>query len=221
MPFRHEQGPIWPGYADLMTSLFGVMLVLFVLRDVQLTAEARKNLISAQKWQKVQEIDESVRKLADEQFFVYQKEYKRHVFRQEVQFEARDATIPETDYQFLEEAGKKIARLISDLKSHSDANIKYLIIIEGMASKDSYANNFELSYQRALALYKFWQQRGIAFDDSICEVIIAGSGTEGVGRYGPTDERRNQRFLIQILPKVGAEGWGSESTAPGTIKAEF
>jgi hypothetical protein len=106
----------------------------------------------------------------------------------------------------LRKAGERIASLIDELKRKSSGNIKYVIIIEGMASQDKYTQNFELSYQRALALQRLWQTMGISFDSSICEVIIAGSGIAGVGRS--VDEKKNQRFLIQILPKVG-EGWGS------------
>ena len=80
--------------------------------------------------------------------------------------------------------------------------MRYLIIVEGMASRDAYADNFQLSYRRALALNRFWIAHHIHFDPEICEVLIAGSGTEGVGRYGGNEEHRNQRFLIQIVPKV-------------------
>jgi flagellar motor protein MotB len=124
-----------------------------------------------------------------------------------VHFETGNSTILPEYRPFLQAAGNRIARLIGELRGKAQPGIKYLIIIEGMASRDGYANNFELSYQRALALYRLWQEMKIGFDSDVVEVIVAGSGTEGVGRYGPADETRNQRFLIQILPKVGAEGW--------------
>ena len=207
---KPDQGPLWPSYADLMTSLFCVTLVLFVLSHWLLTVKYK---MSAQKWERVQEVEESVKKLADEKYFIYQKDYKRHVFRRDVQFERGKSIIPQEEYAFLGDAGRRISSLIEELQRKSGANIKYLIIIEGMASDDKYPNNFELSYQRALALFRLWKDQHVKFDSNICEVIIAGSGIGGVGRYGPADEKKNQRFLIQILPKVGAEGWGARPDA--------
>jgi hypothetical protein len=62
---------------------------------------------------------------------------------------------------------------------------------------------YGLSYQRALALYKFWESNGVEFDRNTFEVIIAGSGFYGAGRYAGAQETRNKRFLIQVIPKIG------------------
>ena len=84
--------------------------------------------------------------------------------------------------------------------------MSYLLIIEGQASTDDYIQNNELSYKRALALFKFWfpnQKNGnLKFYDLPCEVIIAGAGCmEGKPRADENED--NQRFLIRILPKPG------------------
>ena len=47
--------------------------------------------------------------------------------------------------------------------------IQYLLIIEGQASKDNYTQNYELSYERALALWKLWNADSIDFGSN-CEV---------------------------------------------------
>jgi len=212
MTARTDQGPLWPSYADLMTSLFCVMLVLFAICYALLL----RYQMNAQKWAKMKEIEQSVSQLADGSTFVYQPEFKRHVLREEVRFNVQDATIDPRYEAGLKSAGERIVRLVRELKQKSQADIKYLIVIEGMSSKDTkdtYADNFGLSYRRALALYQLWTGKlGIRFDPSICEVIIAGSGTEGVGRYPPSEEAKNQRFLIQVIPKVG-EGWSAEPAA--------
>ena len=66
-------------------------------------------------------------------------------------------------------------------------------------------------------LYDFWRDQRIADFDApryhgIIELAIAGNGYGGVGRYNPggrnlrvrnAQEKRNQRFLIQIIPKIG------------------
>ena len=195
-----RQWPFWAVYADAMTGLFAVMLALFALSYWWVSATFS---VSAERFEQIQLIEEAVRRLADNRYFVYQPEHKRHVLQQGVQFNRGSAVIPARERTFLTEAGRRLESLINDLKNKDLANVKYLVVIEGMASNDGYASNFELSYQRALALYRLWREMGISFDPEICEVVVAGSGTGGVGRYGADEEFRNQRILIQIWPKVG------------------
>ena len=84
------------------------------------------------------------------------------------------------------------------------------------------------SYQRALALHRFWKdEAGIDFSNMPkCELVISGSGEGGVPRFGEEDymnihaqevsvpsaghdtyqnawEKYNQRFLIHIVPVIG------------------
>jgi hypothetical protein len=100
--------------------------------------------------------------------------------------------------------GKNIESLIVRLQNkYKNNDIKYMIIIEGMASKDNYKLNDQLSYSRALSLLKLWDSNNIHFDPNFCELQVAGSGTSGVGRYSGKDETKNQQFLIQIIPKIG------------------
>ena len=90
---------------------------------------------------------------------------------------------------------------------YKDMDITYLVVIEGMASKDNYYDNDALSYKRALSLYYLWRRNGISFEESQCEVQISGSGVRGRGRFNadglcPKDEVKNQRIMIQIVPKI-------------------
>lgn len=64
--------------------------------------------------------------------------------------------------------------------------------------------NYDLSFERAYSLMKYWKDDcGINFGNN-CEVQIAGSGD---GRYNietmrdQNIEANNQRFLIHIIPK--------------------
>ena len=69
-----------------------------------------------------------------------------------------------------------------------------------------------MSYDRAYALYNYWLDHGIDFYDkkfeNIVDMHIAGNGIGGVGRMGyghpsnSLEERKNQRFLINIIPKI-------------------
>jgi outer membrane protein OmpA-like peptidoglycan-associated protein len=193
-----ESNFFWPSYADLMTSLFFVMLVLYVVTVVVMQYEHNA---TQQELLKIKEIQNATRQLP-KAYFDYQPAYKRFVLNRQIQFGRGQATIPTTDLPYLRDVGRSIRTLIDTLKTRFRAeNIKYLVVIEGMASRDNYALNDELSYQRALALNRFWIRERLRPDSSVCEVIVAGSGKEGAGRE--QTESRNQRILIQIIPKIG------------------
>jgi len=100
----------------------------------------------------------------------------------------------------LDAAGQQLQEVIVNAQRQTRGNLKYLIVIEGMASNDGYRLNWELSYNRARAVYEFWKSKRIGFDPAICEVIVSGSGIEGVGR-DTIEQVNNQRILVQILPK--------------------
>ncbi|MBZ9787598.1 hypothetical protein LB456_09035 [Psychroflexus sp. CAK57W] len=192
----------WVGYSDLMTSLFFVMLVLFVVTIgyLKFNLDATKEQL-----EKIQELQTSIQKLP-EKYFEYQSEYKRFKLNKEIQFKKGSSKINEEYSGYLIEVGNSITKLISDLKSQEKFkkfDIKYLVVIEGMASKDNYSRNFELSYERALSLYEFWKSKGIVFNPKECEVQISGSGTEGIREYSDNLEYKNQQFLIHIIPKMG------------------
>lgn len=193
----------WVGYSDLMTSLFFVMLVLFVVTVGYL----KFNLdATREQLEKIQELQTSVQQLP-EKYFEYQPEYKRFKLNREIQFGTYSSEFDKKEYgKYLIDVGVSITSLISELKDKEKFkkfDIKYLVVIEGMASKDSYDKNFELSYERALSLYKFWKSKGIVFNPKECEVQISGSGTEGIREYSGKFEYKNQQFLIHIIPKMG------------------
>ncbi|WP_020532254.1 hypothetical protein [Flexithrix dorotheae] len=238
----------WASYADLMTALFIITLVLFVLsykmfkdkatgleilkeelsvRGVQLAnseaevedlrgylvsqraladtlikqldAERGRLIVMEEEYRKLREMEEAISRL-DPLYFEYQPEYKRHILKSQVQFPTGKSYIGEQYHDLLYHAGLELKRLIDSLDVTD--NIKYMLVLEGSASKDNYAKNYQLSYDRALELYNLWKKQGINFDPDIIEVIISGSGTGGVGRV-VGNEKLNQRFIIQIIPKVG------------------
>ena len=192
----------WVSFSDLMTSLFFIMMVLFVVTIGYLQFQKKA---TEEQLKKIEEIQAAVQQLP-EQYFSYQKEYKRFKLNKEIGFGKKSHQIDTMHYKYLIEVGNSIQDLVNNLysnKKFEDFDIKYQIVIEGMASKDSYPLNFELSYERALALYRLWKKEGISFDPEICEIQIAGSGTDGVREYSGADEEKNQQFLIHIIPKIG------------------
>jgi outer membrane protein OmpA-like peptidoglycan-associated protein len=196
-----ESNFFWPSYADLMTSLFFIMLVLYVLTFVKLKLQQKA---TEEQLNKIKEIQNAVKELP-KQYFKYDERNKRFELIQQISFEKGKSTIQPEYSDYLFKVGLSIENLIKNLeskkKSENLTNIKYLVVIEGMASNDQYQLNYELSYERALSLFNFWKNKAINFDPDICEVQIAGSGIGGVGR--DAIEINNQRFLIQIIPKIG------------------
>ncbi|MEM6345650.1 MAG: hypothetical protein AAF927_17290 [Bacteroidota bacterium] len=164
-----------------------------------LNQERARLTVMEEEYKKLQEIQKAIESL-DPRYFVYQPAYKRHVLRTQVQFPKGQNAIPPSYEITLLQAGRALEGLVDKLDP--DGNVKYLLVIEGMASSDSYSRNYELSYERALSLFRLWEQKGLNFDPNRVEVMISGSGEGGVGR-DLVDESKNQRFLIQIIPKIG------------------
>ncbi len=195
----------WTSYSDLMTSMFFVMLVLFVLTIALLHRKMvdidKDKKTSQAQIDKIKEIEEAVNKI-DLTYFEYNKVYKKHILKIMVNFPlgVSDINVIDSHTQNeLIEAGRSIQSTLEKI-SREYPKIQYLLIIEGQASKDNYSRNYELSYERALALRRLWSDNNIDFGDN-CEVLISGSGIGGSMREN--EERLNQRFLIHIVPKPG------------------
>ena len=209
----------WPSYSDLMTSVFFLMLVMFVLTIVSLRnslMEAeRLREITEQQLKSIKQIQEAVNRLPTK-YFEEDKANRRWTLKEE--FSPKFRTLEHDIYALndtiaLNNVGYSLLSVIEGLNKMKDdpqyksMDITYLVVIEGMASKDNYFDNDGLSYKRALSLYYLWKRNGISFEKSQCEVQVAGSGVRGRGRYNeignqPEDEIKNQRIIIQIVPKI-------------------
>lgn len=204
----------WASYADLMTSLFFIMLVLFVLVVVMLKKENKKIEAKLEEFNKIEEIKKSINSI-NKKYFEYNEKYKKHVFKVAVNYPSGKFEcdlLSQSIKSQIRDAGRDVHDLI-DSMANINSSIQYLVIIEGQASADGwyydqYKNNDVLSYLRALYLKKFWEDQGIYFDYlKNCELVIAGSGEKGVPRIDTEGdlslEQNNQRFLIHIIPKTG------------------
>lgn len=203
---QKQESYFWTSYSDLMTSLFFVMLVLFVLACTMLknkVDEAEKQKDATEKeLAKIKEIEESIEAI-DPKFFEYNSIHKKHILKIIVQFKKNSSDISDIpSEQQLELI--KAGRSISDFLKNSSEDVRYLLIIEGQSSKDNFPGNDVLSFNRANSLKQFWATRQIDFG-SKCEVIVSGSGQDGVMRSLPDNafNEKNQRFLIHIIPKPG------------------
>ena len=152
--------------------------------------------------EEIKKVEASTKDL-NPKYFNYRPEYKKYVLNIEVNFPTGSGNLSKIDSAKLEplyDAGKEIQQFIS-----KHENYQYLLIVEGQASfyRDGYRRNYELSYERALGLIRYWmQQRGLDFGKN-CEIQIAGSGDGELNTHSmrERDEYKNQRFLIHVLPK--------------------
>ena len=209
MAKKKRDNNFWTSYSDLMTSLFFVMLVLFVLT---ITLLHKKIVATQEQLNKIEEIQNSIKNI-NREHFEYDPQYKRHTLKNvtvsfnQNSFDIND--IPSSEQSKLIEVGRSIKDFVQ-LAVYKNPEVKYLMIIEGQSSKDDYNNNEYynndvLSYQRALSLLKYWTKKGVDIDPDYCEIIVSGSGQNSPFRVQPDNRynRANQRFVIHIIPKPG------------------
>lgn len=202
----------WTSYSDLMTSLFFVILVLFIVATIVMGKAIQKERMTRdateKEIEKIRSIENSIQNI-DTIWFDYNDKYKKHVLKIDVSFPTGESDItyiPLNIRENLYQAGLAIDRFLNKAKEEYGNTVNYLLIIEGQASNDGYIKNFELSYERALSLYNYLQNnRKLDLKRENCEVLICGSGTQGTMRSYPDNStnKKNQRFLIHILPKPG------------------
>jgi len=155
---------------------------------------------------------------SDKTLFIYEEQYKRFKMSFDVKFKNGKYLINEDELELfyqtenkIRQAGMKLKTLINELKRNKESNLKlkdvsYVLVIAGYASKTGVEkDNYELSYKRALGLRDYWRSNGIDFESvefkDLVDLQIAGNGWGGLGRS--EIEVENQRFIIQIFPKIG------------------
>ncbi|MBV4188946.1 MULTISPECIES: flagellar motor protein MotB [Bacteroides] len=209
---RNKKDSFWLSYSDLMTSLFFVMLVLFIVSIVKMkgiNAELNRTANATKKQlEKIEELNNSIKEI-DNKYFKYDEQFKRHTLRDiDVSFNTYSSNIQDIEKEQLDKllkAGEAIMLFMQNAKIKIP-EAQYLLIIEGQSSKDNYIKNYELSYERALALIKFWSTNSIEFDSlGNCEILISGSGQSSKFRVQPDirGNKDNQRFVMHIIPKPG------------------
>ncbi len=245
-----ESGHFWPSYVDVMTTLFAIMLVLFAVSFSRFKVKEKQLQSLVDEYENIITVYSTVSAIDSTSYFGYNKQYLKHLFTVDVQYQSREYDIqyklrfdnsnPNPEERNIEKAnairdsiiaaGKLVKKTILSLERSEGNldNIKFLVIIEGQASRMPYhandwMNNYTLSYLRAQYLNDFWKRNGIDLESPQCQVIISGSGEGGVPRFVPEEviskdkypdpseykrmfnaiEEKNQRFLIHIVPVIG------------------
>lgn len=236
-----NNGSFWPSYVDIMTTLFAITLVLFAVSFSRFKIKEKQLKSLVDQYENILTVYSTVGKIDSTRYFNYNEEYLKHLFTIDVEYQRGEFQInklsqDETNQieadkkrEDIVAAGLTIKNAIESLKNSGRSNIRFLVVIEGQSSripfyKSEWENNYTLSYLRARHLNEFWISHGIDISKiPYCELIISGSGEEGVPRYIPNEdflhsqyldqkkyeeawkieESKNQRFLIHIVPVIG------------------
>lgn len=222
-----QKDPFWTSYSDLMTSLFFVMLVLFIICFVKVgkTNAELKSKVEAldslnhnlnadnEDLRNILQLENQFKVLSESSSLEYdsiKKMFYAKNFQEKEIFYSNDDKIKQEYFGVVNTVGRDLLRILQSLNQNKDFN--YQMVIEGNAAikwqklksgnyNPDNVEMYHLSYRRALALYLYWKSKGVDFRKYNTEVIIAGSGFNGINRDNKIEDY-NKRFIIQIIPKI-------------------
>lgn len=228
MSRRRKESFFWTSYSDLMTSMFFVMLVLFVLCMVSAhlsTIELRKTKDDLEKalleanakraqLEQILQLQAQFKELSQSTALEYVEEKKMFVAKDFVGieiFRSNEDVIKDEYLTTVDTVGQQLQRLVRTLHE-KNPEIQFQLVIEGTAAikySDLKSNTYNaddiavynLSFNRALALYNRWRSKGVNLRHYNTEILLAGSGFNGDNRDLKVEDN-NKRFVIQIIPKV-------------------
>ena len=205
-----------------MTSMFFVMLVLFVLaiallhhKVVEIQSLYEEVKVKNEQYEKLMQLEAQYEELGRSTDFQYIEDKRMFVAKDFIGieiFNPNDATIKQEYISTVDKVGASLDNIVKRLYE-SNPDLRFQLVIEGNAAipwqmkRDRTYNSdhiqmYKLSYDRALALYLHWKNNGIDLRRYNTEVIISGSGFNGINRDNEVEEN-NKRFIIQIIPKPG------------------
>ena len=242
----NNNGSFCPSYVDIMTRMFAIMLVLFAVSFSKFKIKENQLQALVDEYDDIITVYSTVSEIDASEYFDYNKQYLKHLFTIDVEYDTKqykmdrllldkeDKAKADLKRDSVVAAGKMIKETIEKIERLENAdslknNIKFLVVIEGQSSRvrfddGDWMNNYTLSYLRAQFLDKFWKENGIDLSSiPRCELIISGSGEQGVPRVVPDEEAlkreypnakdyqkkwleeetKNQRFLVHIVPVIG------------------
>jgi hypothetical protein len=223
-------GSFWPSYVDIMTTLFAITLVLFVVSFSRFKTKEKQLQSLVDEYENIITVYSTVGTIDSTAYFGYNETYLKHLFCVDVKYQDREYDIQDkleldnTDSvaanakrDSIVQAGILVQNTIQSLKNTNGVknNIKFLVIIEGQSSRVKFSisdwqNNYTLSYMRAQFLNEFWKKNGIDLASiPKCELIISGSGEAGVPRNQPDEEKLHRLFPDS---KDYWEHWKQEET---------
>lgn len=227
MAKQKSNDSFWTSYSDLMTSLFFVMLVLFIVCLIKVNGINRglreantKANAQIEEYERILQLKEQFEILTrassleydSEKKMFYAKDFQeKEIFNPFTGTNLEQATKIKDEYiAIVDTVGNDLMRILEQLNSNKQ--FSYQLVIEGTAAipwqqlqnktfNPDNATMYDLSYRRALALYNRWRNNGLNFRQYNTEIIIAGSGFNGNNRDNIVEDY-NKRFVIQIIPKI-------------------
>ena len=193
-----QKDPFWTSYSDLMTSLFFVMLVLFIICLVkvggmngELRRAYKEAIADKQDLENILRLEDQFKVLSESSSLEYdsiRKMFYAKDFQEKEIFYSNDDKIKPEYLGIVDTVGNDILQILKSLNQNEAFN--YQMVIEGNAAikwqnlrsgnyNPDNVEMYHLSYNRALALYLYWKSKGIDFRKYNTEVIIAGSGFNG------------------------------------------
>lgn len=231
MAIDHEKS-FWLSYSDLMTSLFFIMLVLFVTAisyakkednakleqqikklekdNAVLNKKLGKISVEKEQYEKMLHLEEQFKKLSESTTLRYDEEHRTFVAKD---FEGKEIFLPESEnikpeyINMVDKVGKDLEELLKQLYKQNPNN-NYLLVIEGNA-----ANTYRHSMPKDKpSTYRLSYGRALALYNRWKEkgIDLRRYNTEiqicGSGLNGINRdnkvEENNKRFVIQIIPKI-------------------
>ena len=145
---KKKESFFWTSYSDLMTSLFFIMMVLFNSCNgitLQANGSNRKQV------RRIKRVEQSTRELNKKDgYFEYNEKYEKYVLRIDIFFpelQTNFAYLTPGCKDSLDRAGDEV---VAFLKRHQDT--KYLLIVEGQASRNSpkwMDRNYSLRFRKS------------------------------------------------------------------------
>lgn len=205
----------WPSYVDLMTNLFAIMLVLFVVSFFLFSKRNGELKVRQKQYERIMQLQAQFKSLSDNELLRYDEAHRIFVvqaFEGKELFAPNDTTILPSYRDLVRRVGEKLDTMLTTVSDH----FNYLMVIEGYSAnmvinRDTHEMewgpdrgfNYRLSYDRAKALYNYWRT-SCSIDlrkHPNVEVLLCGSGLNGIHR-DPRIEMNNKRFVVQIIPRV-------------------
>jgi hypothetical protein len=168
--------------------------------------------ITVNQYEAITKIQEQFKLLQQSEYFEFLPRHKVYVAKD---FQGIEIFLPEKSVikdEYLQQTidlGKELERMLKEL-NENNIDLSYLLVIEGNVANEwdkskrldiDNKGGYKLSYERALEVYEQWHKHGIDLRKYNTEIVICGSGFNGLHR-DLRNENNNKRFTIQILPKV-------------------
>lgn len=171
-----KNNSFWPSYVDVMTTLFAVMLVLFVVTYGQFKAKESQLKLLVSEYRDIIDVYSQIDLIDKSNYYTYDSIYLKHTLTVDITYQDKEYNITnKLEYDLtdsikankkrdsIRQAGILVQKTIQNLEKigKNSKNIKFLVVIEGQSSKipfnrNDWQNNQTLSFLRASFLKKFW-----------------------------------------------------------------